>query len=314
MKTRPNILICREGALGDVLMTTPVVRRLSEMHTGGCNLYVRTRHTEIFRNNPRIVSSLRPDQQPPCRFDVIYNLDGCYEKNNDMHALDAYERHVFGSPAIADRHCELFEDDEDRRAVDSVLAGIGQYIVVHMRNSRSVAPGGRAKDISRKVWGPVIQGLLKHTQASILQVGSAADNHVTGDPRLVDLRGRLNPQQLKVLAERSACYLGSDSGPAHIAACSSASMVILYTIARPEFFQPIRKSGETIAIQADIECAGCLAEMPPGSTSVTCFRGDAACRERFVARDVIDAVRASIRLRGIRSNRSSAAPVPPLSQ
>ena len=294
MRTRPNILVSRIEALGDVVMTTPVIRRLHTMHAGECNIHVRTAHTDVFRNNPWVASAFRLDESPPCKFDIVYRLDRCYEKNRDMHVVDAYERYVLGAPSTSGRHCELFEDENDRRVVEDVVRDIGPYILLHMRNSRSSKPEFRAKDVAEPVWRSVVLGLMHRTTMPILQIGSDKDLVYRGHRRLLDLRERLNLQQIKVLAGRAACHLGSDSGPAHIEACSGVSMVVLYTVARPEFFQPIRQSGAFRAIPADIAYQGCMSEMPTGATSITCHRGDVACRERFAPEQVVDAVRAAV--------------------
>jgi ADP-heptose:LPS heptosyltransferase len=74
----------------------------------------------------------------------------------------------------------------------------------------------------------------------------------------------LTAQQIKLLCARASCFIGSDSGPAHIAACTDVPMVVLYTIAPVEYFLPEREKGVTLPIKADIECQGCLRNVKLG--------------------------------------------------
>ena len=52
MKVNPKILVNRSGALGDVLMVTPIIRRLYRKRFGECQIYIKSFYTEIFLNNP----------------------------------------------------------------------------------------------------------------------------------------------------------------------------------------------------------------------------------------------------------------------
>ena len=51
-----NILVKRRGAIGDVIMTTGVVRELKRKYNGDANIYVATDSLEVYKNNPHITS------------------------------------------------------------------------------------------------------------------------------------------------------------------------------------------------------------------------------------------------------------------
>ena len=42
MKVNPKILVNRSGALGDVLMVTPIIRRLYRERFGECQIYIKS--------------------------------------------------------------------------------------------------------------------------------------------------------------------------------------------------------------------------------------------------------------------------------
>lgn len=53
----PKFLIIRDGALGDVLMTTPMVRSLYENHNGKIRIDIATFYPDIFNNSPYVKKS-----------------------------------------------------------------------------------------------------------------------------------------------------------------------------------------------------------------------------------------------------------------
>jgi hypothetical protein len=42
IQTKPRLLINRLGVLGDVILTTPIIRKIHEDHVGFCEISVRT--------------------------------------------------------------------------------------------------------------------------------------------------------------------------------------------------------------------------------------------------------------------------------
>ena len=278
MKVNPKILVNRSGALGDVLMVTPIIRRLYRERFGECQIYIKSFYTEIFLNNPFVTQSFQPEQIANEVFDIFYNLDWVYERNNDRHVLDSYEQYVFGTLSN-DRHSELIDSLEDNTYVDNLLLGIDNFIVLHMRCINNFDPDQAAKNIHEDIWKKIVTDILNRSSLKILQIGGPTDLCFGGSERLIDMRQKLTTHQVKSLCERSRCYLGTDSGPAHIAATSSVNMVILYTISKIENFLPYRLRGKTVAIKADIECQGCLVNISPGG-KLNC-QHDVQCRNSF---------------------------------
>ena len=291
MLTKPRILINRYGALGDVLMVTPIVKRIYLERQGQCEISVRTAHPSIFFNNPYVANL------PACNdpvdlsyYSIVYNLDYSYESNNTMHVLDAYEKYVFGE--ISDsRDCEVFTTEEDQEYVNQILKDVkGKFLILHMRNVDNFDINQSAKNLPYDFWQSVIGNLLVKTDFELIQIGSGSDFAFYGAPRLHDFREKLSVQQIKLLTESSNLFLSGDSGPAHIAATSSKDMIVLYTIAPVENFKPFRSAGKYMPMVANIECQGCLKVMPIRSTVVQCLRGDAECRNRFDPIEVVNNV------------------------
>ena len=55
VETPVRILVKRRAALGDVVMSTAVVRELHRAHNGQCAITVETEFPLVYKNNPYIV-------------------------------------------------------------------------------------------------------------------------------------------------------------------------------------------------------------------------------------------------------------------
>jgi len=291
LKAKPRILFIRAGALGDVLLISPLIRRCFTVRKGDCEIYVKTFYPELFRDNPYVTQSFRSDNLSSNEFDIVYNLDWVYEKNNDRHVLDAYEEYVFGNTSL-DRYCELFDSIDDTKYVDSLVAGIDDFIILHMRNIANTDIDQMSRNINEDIWKLVVIDILNQSNSKIIQIGSAGDLSFGGSDRLIDMRQCFSIHQIKSLCERAKCFLGVDSGPAHIAATSSVGMVVLYTIAKVDDRIPFRKHGITCTIKADIECQGCLVNIAPGQR-LNC-PNNVQCRNSFspqvISKNVLDMI------------------------
>ena len=68
-----KILVHRAMALGDVILTTPIVRAL--FNDGDCEIDVSSNYPIVFKDNPYIKQALHPSQVNAADYDQIYNLD-----------------------------------------------------------------------------------------------------------------------------------------------------------------------------------------------------------------------------------------------
>ena len=133
-----NILVQRRAAIGDVIMSTGIVRELKKLYGENANIDVATDFAEPYRNNPHIRNIFPVDQIPdPRNWDLYYNLDDAYELNPTEHYVSNYFYRVFAD-TTKNMSVELFPTDEDYRAVDKdikeITANGYSYIVVHLRN------------------------------------------------------------------------------------------------------------------------------------------------------------------------------------
>lgn len=281
--TKPlNILIKRRAAIGDVIMTTGVVRELKKRYADNADIYVATDCLEVYKNNPHVKSVVPFDAVTDSQFDVVYNLDDAYEYNPGVNYVDSYFYRVFGNSDHMNKEVELFASADDEKIVDAIIKDIeGDYIVVHMRNWH-----WQAKNISMDVWFDIFVKLFeKKPNLKIVTIGGATD-HSVEHPNFIDLRGNgvLNSQQMMLLCDQAQCFVGIDSGPFHCAAASMTKIIALLTHLQPEYILPHRAyvpGYKAVAITTNEECRGCNDRQQHPVRQIVCEKGNYPCVNNF---------------------------------
>lgn len=290
MKINVPISICvkRRAAIGDVIMTTGVVRELKRIYGNDANIIIATDALEVYKNNPRILGVIPYEEASMAPFNVIYNLDDAYELNPKNHYVDSYFYRVFGHTNL-DRSVELFPSDEDKKNVDADLKDIGdRFVVFHMRNWH-----WQAKNISLDVWFDVLAKIFtERTDFKVVCVGGATD-HFVDHPLLVDARDRYNIQELKYLMDHARCFAGVDSAPLQCAAASSTHIIPLLTHLKPERIVPHRRmdiNWNATPIQTQEDCAGCNDDQQIPIRQIVCRKGNTPCTNNFDADTIAQAI------------------------
>ncbi|MDR3509466.1 MAG: glycosyltransferase family 9 protein [Caulobacteraceae bacterium] len=265
------VLVHRAGAMGDVIMTTPVVARLRRRLGPDAIIAISTRFPEVYFDNPDINQVNKP--APPGGYTRIIDLDDAYEKRPHLHAIDAYMMEAFS--------------DADWPAKDAVLhrAPLGalpalpweRAVVIH-----AGANGALSRTFPRAFWDEVIDALLL-TGATPVIVGAGADLGWPGRGGVVDLVDRLTLHQVAGVIQHSRCFISGDTGLSHVAGATDTPMVTIYTQVLATRRMPWRKGAlglNVTPLAPDLDCVGCLTTP---WTPTACKRGDFACvGERMV--------------------------------
>ena len=275
---RPQqILVRRSAALGDVIMSTGVIRELKNRYT--CEIDVATEFPNVYDNNPHIRAIYHTQAMPdPTHYDLYINLDDAYEVNPTNHYLDSYFYRAFGSSVTDNQDPELFTNEYDHETVNAFSQSndLDRYIVIHVRQWHWAL-----KNMSWDTWYQVFEKLFtKRTDFKIVTVGSVHDGTID-HPLFVDARDQLNVQQQKLLMDRAVCFVGIDSGPYHIAVASRVHIISLHTHLLPERIGP-QNRGFT-AIKSNVDCVGCNDVQQRPVREVVCKYGDFRCSNNFDA-------------------------------
>lgn len=276
-----TIIVQRSGALGDVVLTTPVIRRLRRENPT-TPIAVLTAYGDVFRHNPALSIPI-PEVCPPEVRRI--QLDLAYELQPAMHIVQAYMTEAFGDTGTpADLQQELFFPK--RRLFDSGH----RYVAVHAAQA-----GWRNRTLPRSVWKDVVEGLRKADLWPIL-VGTPRDDVAGCNVTRFFSADVLFQAQL---IASCVAFVGSDSGLLHVAGATDTPIAAVMTCARPETRLPWRDGelgGKCIAVVPDLPCVGCLARRPPPTTTEYCERGDLACVKQVQAETIVEAVIAAIEL------------------
>ncbi len=280
--TKPRILVIRTGAMGDVLLTTPIIRKLYQDRNGFCEIHVATRNPEIFENSPYVLKTLTLKELRTLSesYDLILNLDMALEKNKAAHITDAYYFYAFGSKNLSQNlQPEIFSTEQDKAKALKFHKEFGAYMVCHNR----VDPSQRYRNVPQQQWSELLNNIAKKHAIKILQIGlPGIDLAIHGHPNFIDVRGKFSAQELKELISHAELFLGTDAGPLHIAACTNVPIVSFFTLAHHETRKPLRAPLDNLfkPITPGISCYGCVKDYPL-AWSFKCQRGDFACTTTF---------------------------------
>lgn len=279
-----QILVRRRAALGDVIMSTGVVRELKQRYQ--CHIDIATEFPNVFDNNFNVRAIYHTDAMPDIsKYDLYINLDDSYEYNPINHYLDSYFYYAFGTSAVANKNPELFSTEFDEDILNSFFQDneIDKYIVVHIRQWY-----WELKNMSWDTWYSVFEKLFtERTDFKIVCVGTMQDGFVE-HPLFVDARDKFSVQQQKLLMDNAQCFIGIDSGPYHIASASKVPMISLHTHLRPERIVPKNKS--SVSILSEVPCVGCNDIQTRPVRQVICKHGDFRCKDNFDADKIAKAI------------------------
>lgn len=280
VETPVTILVKRRAALGDVVMSTGVVRELYRAHGGKCAITVETEFPLVYKNNPYIVDLRNWGECNPADYEVVYNLDDAYELNPANHFVRSMFHRAFPGEANINFAPDLHADDNDKHTVNADLEQIGsKFFAIHMRNWH-----WPLKNIEVDTWVEIIAGVFgERTDYKIVTVGGATDLSLD-HPLIFDARARYTPQQLKYLLDNARCFVGIDSGPFQIAGASDTHVIGLLTHNPPEYIMPIRHldpEWHWTAVQASVDCVGCNVNQQRPVRGVQCIHGDYRCNKSW---------------------------------
>ncbi len=216
-----NIIVRRQGALGDVILTTPVVRRLRQENPS-THISVMTGFPNVYRYSPHV----SPDPVNGNDFKVI-DLDLAYERNPHVHIVQSYMQQAFGD----DGEPETMQQQLFFRKTPSKLRH-RPLIAVHAARA-----GWANRTLPRLTWGLVVQYLTKAGFWPIL-VGTERDD-VPEAGGVTRFQTPDNHAQAALIAN-CAAFVGSDSALLHVAGATDTPIVGVFTCALPETRLPWR--------------------------------------------------------------------------
>ena len=284
-----RILVRRISALGDVVLATPIVRRLRQ-EMPDAEIGVQTAYPDVFRHSPHRLALFGPGPLPypwtaEGGLDRMIELDLAYEKRPAEHIVIAYMQEAFGD----ERDMGLYAEGELRQELffeRPMPFPRGQRVVaIHAAKA-----GWRSRTLPEATWLAVVNG-LRNRGCFPLLVGTMRD----ALPRA----GCASFHAADLLAQaamiaRCACFIGPDSALLHVAGTTDVPIVGIFTSVSALLRMPLRgeklNGGRYAEVRPrDLTCLGCQVRRPPPATTEECERGDYACVAMVSVDDVVEA-------------------------
>lgn len=303
-----RVLVTRRDSFGDVLCTTPVIRRLRRELGPEATINVHTFYPYVFCGNNdvdltsngndmhvlrgayRVVTGHPLDNPEIPRleghYDRVIDLNLAFEKQfRKVQAVDAYMEEVFGDRGPdADKGVVLADVP-----VPNLDMELGGAIVVHPARSEKL------RTLPVEFWQALVDELVLRGKL-IITVGTSQDYDLNNVHR--DTKNHLNPQQQAALINSCAALVASESGIlGGILPATDTPAVGLLTMSLPETCGPYRMGGlnkRFYPVLAKVDCVGCSLRYPTVITAHGCLEDrDYACVRTFdpveVANKVIEA-------------------------
>jgi GT2 family glycosyltransferase/ADP-heptose:LPS heptosyltransferase/predicted SAM-dependent methyltransferase len=286
-----KILLKRRAALGDVILTTPIARRLREIHGSDALIDVASDCGSIYVGNPYI-NNVYGNHHSTVGYDEIIDLNFAYERTPEQHIIESYTHVAFpaGVDAAYDKRTELFPTDADKDFVLSKLRESAlkpeNCVIMHC------AVSWKNRTWPKNRWEETAAMIAKMDRRVII-IGAGADYKFQA-ANVFDFTAKFTIQQLSYLIGMCAVFVGNDSGLLHVAGTTKTPIVGIFTSAKGEWRVPFRNGeygGDCAIIKPMVDCYGCLSKENRPAVFCDCRRGDYACLGQITPEMVSTAVK-----------------------
>lgn len=148
-----------------------------------------------------------------------------------------------------------------------------------------IAVACRAVAESRR-WGTenyaqLVRSIVDELKLKVVLVGSADDRPAAAsvvadhpETTVVNLAGKSSLRESAAVLSRAACFVGNDSGPAHLAAAVGTPIVVLSGADDPKETSPMSRRKELIYLE-HLDCISCVKNKCPltGEKHMACMKG-----------------------------------------
>ena len=271
----------RSGALGDVMMATPILRELNRRHPN-VKVIFATQCPDALRGNPYVHSIVSSMEQILGQTSTVYDLDLAYEYRPKMHIVDAYAQVVFGAP-VSDKRIDLNSTRADFIHAHTLMGSHVSFerdkvVVVHQ------AVSWANRTWPKQYWDQVVQNLASRGH-KVVVVGRGGDFQSDMISGVVNLVNKLTIPQVREVISHAKLFIGPDSGLMHVAQSTHTPIIGFFTVANPDY--RITRPKDFITCTPRSDCRFCLHEERPPVTFVGCRVGTLQCLKEITPHDVV---------------------------
>ena len=259
-----KILVRRTGAFGDVLDTTPVIRRLRQENPEA-EIDVDTQYFGVFLDSPRGIGRKRSDVE----YNIFIDLDGAFEqKLRRVGVVESYMEVAFGDRG-GSTQLELTYDPRPPFKMDWSTT-----ITMHAARSwpQRTLPHGfwtdLANELVKRGWNICCIGTnqdwsMRGIHKGIVDTSRLQTRDASG--QLQDTSYTLTPHAQAAIIGASRAFVCSGSGPMMLAQCTDVPIVAMETMSLPWIFERERHGSKGWRMTSvmpmrngkQLWCAGC---------------------------------------------------------
>lgn len=272
-----RILVQRAGALGDVILTTPIVARLRKELGPLVGIDIQTGCPAVYDSNPHITNVNVSGQQ----YDRVIDLNLAYECTPDMHILDAYMLQAFGDTNGNKR--VVFGIDPP---APEALKRTSNVVLIHAPRSWP------SKVLPESYWETLVDLLIADGFNVIAMGGGSGNDYIPkARPGFASLAGQTTLRQAASEISNARAIICVDSSLLHLAGATDTPIVGIFTSGKAEYRLPWRHGQlgwkSAAMYPRGLDCYGCHAKTPGPVTYLNCHRGDNICTTMISAEDTI---------------------------
>lgn len=260
-KKHANILVRRKGAIGDVLMITPILRALKKTYPES-RIYVDTQCPQLIEGNPNIMQIVNTAKNE--NFDLVYDLE--YENFPGEVRIDAMSRQA--GVKLDSRKMEVFLCEPQKVPVQS------PYVVFHTGKSWP------NRELAISKWADVAKYLQKKGYR-IAEIGTSATEKLPIDG-VHDFRGYQWAFVSKLIRE-AEFFSGIDSACSNLAKALQTPAFIFYGCVNPAVM--LADAVEYPIIAKNLDCIGCRDRS--SAHYVECTKLETFCCTTIDVQDII---------------------------
>lgn len=291
-----TILVIRLSSIGDIILTTPLLRELATAFPGvRLDYCTKEPFRALLEENPRLNALFTPDNPPAGRYDLVVDLQNNIRSRKLVRMLDAgrtvryrkgnrkkwllvksgidltgeyrsvverYREPVAGSGVKADeRRCELYPSGEDRSFANALPGCDGPRLALcfgAMHASKRFPPLKFARLLSLLFEAMPLQVILLGGTDDAPYAADILQNIPTDmRKRVVDYAGRCSLMQTAAVLERSDAVLTNDTGLMHMASAFGKQLFVLFGSSVSSFgFLPYHTPFELFEVSG-LRCRPC---------------------------------------------------------
>lgn len=272
------IVVKREYAIGDVILTTPIVAAIKKSNPLS-PIFVETNYPELFEGNPDVEMAGRKLDVPSNA--LVVDLNMAYENKPMKHILEAYEEatwEVLPGLGKVGWTPKLYPSKADHEWAKGIIG-----------DSKAALICADHSDWKGKEWGQPkfieISERLQKAGFKVFLIGNRIHPIVLGWTAVKILTGQTTLLQLAALCKVSQLMITGDSAPLHIAQAMGCPVAGVYGATLPELIFT-QGSKHSAAINRSILCTGAR-HREHGKTFVEC---EGQCIQSVTVDDVWQAV------------------------